>query len=263
FCKTLQCINMHPRMLWPKVQMFQRRMRGCITFSTLEAKVALVGIDFGCKNSRVAMINSLVPQVVENEIGRSTPSYVTLTELSTSVPCPWALQHLERVGRHAAVGELAKRKMLRQPSDVVFNVKKMIGKQFDDDYIQEMRKRVCFKIIEGPGGEAWVEIHGMKFSPVEITSAIFAKLLDIVLMYEYHDKLKVVISVPTFFSEQQRESISIAGNRAGLEILQFIEEPVAAALSSSTIKEGTVVVFCMGAGSYGVSILQVSHSNIE
>lgn len=170
---------------------------------------------------------------------------------------------MDRVGKRVAVGELAKRIMSRHPSDVIFNIKKLIGKQFDDCCVQEIRKMVHFSIIEGPRGEAWVEIHGMKFSPVEITSAIFTKLKDIVLMYQFHDKLKVVISVPAFFNEQQREDIMSAGNKAGLEILQLIDEPIAAALSSKTIKEGTVVVFGMGAGSYSVAILHVSDTKIE
>ncbi|OEL24523.1 Heat shock 70 kDa protein, mitochondrial [Dichanthelium oligosanthes] len=163
-------------------------MRGCATFSTAQPKVATVGIDFGCKNSRVAITDSLV------------------------------------------VGELAKRRRLRMPSDVVFNIKSLVGMQFDDSYVQEMRKRVQFSIIEGPRGEAW---------------------------------LKVVISIPSFFSDQQREGIKSAGERAGLEVLEIIDEPKAAALSTTTIKDGNVVVFGMGSRSYSISILHVSETNIK
>uniref|UniRef100_A0A0A9C3X2 Similar to Heat shock 70 kDa protein, mitochondrial n=1 Tax=Arundo donax TaxID=35708 RepID=A0A0A9C3X2_ARUDO len=153
--------------------------------------------------------------------------------------------------------------MLRSPSNVIFNIKSLIGMQFDDSYVQEMRKKVPFSIIEGPRGEAWVEIHGMKFSPIEITSTLFARLKDVVLMDQFHDKLKVVITVPAFFSDHQREDIKTAGERAGLEVLKVIDEPKAAALSSTTIKEGNVVVFGMGSGSYNVSILCVSGVNIK
>lgn len=170
---------------------------------------------------------------------------------------------MESVGKCVAVGELAKRRRLRMPSDVVVNIKSLIGMQFYDSYVQEMRKRVQFSIIEGPRGEAWVEIRGTKFSPIEITSAIFSKLKHVVLMDRFHDKLKVVICVPTFFSDLQREGIKSAGERAGLEILEIIDEPKAAALSTATIKEGNVVVFGMGSSSYSISVLHVSGTDIK
>ncbi|GJN10746.1 hypothetical protein PR202_ga28865 [Eleusine coracana subsp. coracana] len=153
--------------------------------------------------------------------------------------------------------------MLKSPSDVVFNIKSLIGMQFDDCHVQEMREKVSFRIIEGPRGEAWVEIHGMKLSPEEITSTIFSRLKDVVLMDKFYDTLKVVISVPAFFSVEQREAIKSAGERAGLDVLNIIDEPKAAALSSTTIKEGNVVVFGMGSGSYSVSILHMSGTSIK
>ena len=204
-----------------------------------------------------------VPEVIDSEGGHSTPSYVTSIEPETSERYAWALQRLEGLGKCVAVGELAKRRMSRQPSDVVLNIKKLIGKQFDDCWVQGMRKRVHFSIAEGGRGEACVQIHGVRFSPVEIAGVIFAKLKDVVLMYQFHHELKAVISVPIFFSEQQREAILLAANKAGLTVLQLIDEPTAAALSRATIKEGTIVVFDMGAGSYTVSVLGVSGTNIE
>lgn len=243
--------------------MLQGHIHRCTTFSTMRAKQAIVGIDFGCKNSRVAIIDSLVPQVLESEIGRFTPSYVTLKQPDSCQAYAWALQHIDHVGGGVAVGELAKLKMSVQPSDVVFNAKQLVGKKFDDCDIQKMRKRVQFSITEGPKGEAWAEIGGVKLSPVEITSFIFAKLKDIVLMHQFHQKLEVVISVPAFFTEQQKEDIKSAGKRVGLDVLELIDESIAAALSGTTIKEGFVVVFGMGAGSYNVAILRVSETNIE
>uniref|UniRef100_A0ACD5ZGE6 Uncharacterized protein n=2 Tax=Avena sativa TaxID=4498 RepID=A0ACD5ZGE6_AVESA len=255
---------MHLRLLRAKA-LFRRTTCGRTTFSTAQPKVVTVGIDFGCKNSRVAIIDdSLVPELVDSESGRSTPSYVTSIPPEVSEGWyAWALQRLEGHGKHVAVGELAKCRMSRQPSDVVFNIKKLIGKQFDDFSVQEMRKRVHFGIIKGERGEACVEISGMDFSPVEIASVIFAKLKDAVLMYQFHHELKAVISVPIFFSKQQREDIMLAGNKAGLTVLQLIDEPTAAALSRATMQESTVVVFDMGAGAYTVSVFHVSGTNIE
>ncbi|CAL4980369.1 unnamed protein product [Urochloa decumbens] len=191
------------------------------------------------------------------------PSYVTVIQRSTFIPYVRGLQNLDYVGRRAAVGEIARRQMFRHPSDVIFNTKKLVGKQFDDYHVQEMRKKVPFGIVKGPRGEAWVEVHGMKFSPVEMTKAIFAKLKDIVQMNQFHHVLKAVISVPAFFSVQQRKDIISAGNGAGFEVLQLIDEPTAAALSSTAVKEGVVVVFGMGAGSYSISVLQMSGTDIE
>ncbi|KAL6654017.1 hypothetical protein ACP70R_007482 [Stipagrostis hirtigluma subsp. patula] len=205
----------------------------------------------------------VVPNVIPSETGNAMPSYVTVIQQNIFVPYVRGLQSLDSVGRRVAVGEIAKRQILRHPSDVIFNTKKLIGKKFDDDYVQEMRKKVPFGIVEGPRGEAWVEVHGMKFSPVEMTRAIFEKLKDIVQMNQFHHVLKLVISVPAFFNEQQRKDIKSAGNRAGFEVLQLIDEPIAAARSSTTVREGVVVVFGMGAGSYSISILDVSGTNIE
>lgn len=179
-------------------------------------------------------------------------------QLNPYVPYEWGLQHLDHVGKRVAVGELAKCKMWRQPLDVVYNIKKLIGKQFEDTTVQEMRKKVHFRIIEGPRGEAWVGIHGMELSPVDVTTAIFRKLKDIVLMDQFHNELQAVISVPAFFDELQKELIKSAAHRAGLKLLRLIDEPTAAALSSITIKDGIVVVFGMGSGSFSVTILHVS-----
>lgn len=82
-------------------------------------------------------------------------------------------------------------------------------------------------------------------------------------MNQFYQKLKVVISVPVLFTEQQKEDVRLAGQSAGLDVLGLIEEPIAAALSSTTIKEGSVVVFGMGAGSFSVAILRLSGTNIE
>ncbi|CAL4992203.1 unnamed protein product [Urochloa decumbens] len=256
--KILQHVNMPLCLPWTK-----RRIGRCATFSTVQSKVAAVGIDFGCKSSRVAIIDSLVPDVIASEVGNLMPSYVTVIQQSIFIPSVRGLQNLDHVGRRAAVGEIARRQMLRHPSDVIFNTKKLVGKQFDDNHVQEMRKKVPFGIVKGPRGEAWVEVHGMKFSPVEMTKAIFAKLKDIVQVNQFHHVLKAVISVPAFFSVQQRKDIMSAGNGAGFEVLQLIDEPTAAALSSTAVKEGVVVVFGMGAGSYSISILQMSGTDIE
>uniref|UniRef100_A0A0D9X6C7 Uncharacterized protein n=1 Tax=Leersia perrieri TaxID=77586 RepID=A0A0D9X6C7_9ORYZ len=242
---------------------FWHHIGGYRTFSTLQAEVVTVGIDFGCKSSRIAVIESLVPKVISSEIGNLTPSYVTMIQPNSAVPCGWGLQHLDSVGKRIIVGEMAKRQILRHPSDVIFNIKKLIGKQFDDYDIEQMRKKVPFSIVEGPSGEAWVEIHGRKFSPVEMTQAIFAKLKDIIQMNQFCHVLKVVISVPTFFSGKQRQDIISAGNRAGFEILQLIDEPIAAALASTTVKEGLIVVFGMGSGSHSISVLHVSGTEFE
>jgi molecular chaperone DnaK len=205
-----------------------------------------------------------VPEVVDSESGLFTPSYVTSVPPEVSDGrYAWALQRLEGLGKHVAVGELAKRRMSRQPTDVVFNIKKLIGKQFDDRSVQEMKKRVHFSITKGERGETFVEISRVKFSPVEIASVIFAKLRDAVLMYQFHHELKAVISVPIFFSEHQREDIVLAGKKAGLTVLQLIDEPTAAVLSKATTKESTMVVFDMGAGSYTVSVLGVSGTKVE
>ncbi|CAN6249947.1 unnamed protein product, partial [Urochloa humidicola] len=154
--------------------------------------------------------------------------------------------------------------MWRQPSDVICNIKKLIGKQFEGADVQEMRKKVHFRIVEGPEGEAWVGIHGMQFSPVDITTAIFRKLKDIVLMYQFHDELQAVISVPAYFDKLQKEHIKSAASKAGLKLLRFIDETTAAALSSITTEDGIVVVFGMGAGSFSATILHVNpDTNIE
>ncbi|KAL6654874.1 hypothetical protein ACP70R_008339 [Stipagrostis hirtigluma subsp. patula] len=225
--------------------------------------IVMVSCKLAFRTRFISTASFMVPNVIASETGNSMPSYVTVIQQNTFVPYMHGLQSLDSVGRRVAVGEIAKCQMLRHPSDVIFNTKKLIGKNFADCHVQEMMAKVPFGIVEGLNGEAWVEMHGMKFSPVELTRAIFAKLNDIVQMNQFHDVLKVVISVPSFFSEQQRKDIISAGNRAGFEVLQLIDEPIAAALSSTTVKEGVVVVFGMGAGSYSISILHVSGTNIE
>ncbi|KAK1682953.1 hypothetical protein QYE76_043801 [Lolium multiflorum] len=200
-------------------------------FGTEQPKVVTVEIDFGCKNSE-----SCNHRFLENEILREVKRFQIGDMHGLCSDCKVLL------GKHVTVGELAKRRMSRQPTDAVFNIK-LIGNQFDDRSVQEMKKMVHFSITEGERGETSVEISRVKFFPVEIASVIFAKLRDAVLMYQFHHELKMVISVHIFFSEQQREDIVLAGKKACLTVLQLIGESTAAALLRAATKESTMVVF--------------------
>ncbi len=210
--------------------------------------VKVIGIDLGTTNSCVAIMDGKNPKVIENSEGaRTTPSVVAFTE------------------SEKLIGQSAKRQAVTNPENTLYAVKRFIGRSFEDDTVQKDLGLSPFKIIKGNNGDAWVEAHGEKFSPSQISAFILQKMKETAESYTGETITQAVITVPAYFNDAQRQATKDAGKIAGLEVLRIINEPTAASLAYGLDKKqsGTVVVYDLGGGTFDVSILEVGDGVFE
>ncbi len=209
----------------------------------------VIGIDLGTTNSCVSIMDGKTAKVLENAEGRrTTPSIVAFMG-----------GNKERV-----VGEAAKRQAVTNP-ETIYEVKRLIGRRFDDPITKEDMKHVPYKIVKGKNGDAWVEAGGEKYSPSQISAFILQKLKADAEAYLGEKVDKAVITVPAYFDDAQRQATKDAGKIAGLEVLRIINEPTAAALAYGLDKkEGKVIaVYDLGGGTFDVSILEIGDGVFE
>merc|ERR1712164_167806 len=208
----------------------------------------VIGIDLGTTNSCVAVMDGKNAKVIENAEGsRTTPSMVAFSEKG------------ERL-----IGQPAKRQAVTNPSNTLYACKRLIGRRFDDPHTKAISEHVPYKIVAGPGGDAWVEAQGQQYSPSQVGAFVLQKMKETAEAYLGHGVSQAVVTVPAYFNDAQRQATKDAGKIAGLEVLRIINEPTAAALSYGVDKkEGLVAVYDLGGGTFDVSILEISGGVFE
>jgi molecular chaperone DnaK len=205
-----------------------------------------VGIDLGTTNSVISVVEGGKPDVVVNSEGsRITPSVVAFK------------------GADKLVGNVAKRQAALNPTNTFFEVKRFIGRSWSE--VKEEANRAPFNVVEGPNGGVRIETsEGLK-APEEISAMVLRKMVDDAsskLGYKVND---VVITVPAYFNNTQREATEAAGRIAGLNVLRIINEPTAAALSYGLDRKGneTILVFDLGGGTFDVTVLEIGDGVFE
>ena len=209
----------------------------------------VIGIDLGTTNSCVAIMDGATPRVIENAEGsRTTPSIVAFTDDG------------ERL-----VGQPAKRQAVTNPENTLFAIKRLIGRSNDDPTVQKDAKMVPYKIVKAANGDAWVEAHGQKYSPSQISAFILQKMKETAEAFLGEKVDQAVITVPAYFSDAQRQATKDAGKIAGLDVLRIINEPTAASLAYGLDKqEGKVIaVYDLGGGTFDVSVLEIGDGVFE
>ena len=209
----------------------------------------VIGIDLGTTNSCVAVMDGKTPKVIENAEGaRTTPSMVAFTTDD------------ERL-----VGQPAKRQAVTNPEGTLFAVKRLIGRRYDDPMVEKDKGLVPFKIVKADNGDAWVETHGKKYSPSEVSAMILTKMKETAENYLGEKITQAVITVPAYFNDSQRQATKDAGKIAGLEVLRIINEPTAAALAYGLDKKntGTIAVYDLGGGTFDISVLEIGDGVFE
>ncbi len=210
----------------------------------------VLGIDLGTTNSCVAIMDGKNAKVLENAEGkRTTPSVIAFVG-----------NQKERV-----VGDPARRQAVTNPSNTIYEVKRLIGRRFDDPITKEDMKHVPYKIVKGKNGDAWVEAGGEAYSPSQISAFILQKIKADAESYLGEKIEKAVITVPAYFDDAQRQATKDAGKIAGLEVLRIINEPTAAALAYGLDKKDgkTIAVYDLGGGTFDVSILEIGDGVFE
>jgi len=206
-----------------------------------------IGIDLGTTNSVVAIMEGRDPKVIENEEGsRITPSVVGYTKDGEVV-----------------VGQVARRQAITNPENTVYSIKRFMGRKFDET--ADERRRVPYKVVKAPNGDAMVEIAGKQYSPPEVSAKILQKLKRAAENYLGDTVTEAVITVPAYFNDAQRQATKDAGRIAGLEVKRIVNEPTAAALAYGLDKkkDEVIAVFDYGGGTFDISILEVGENVVE
>ena len=209
----------------------------------------VIGIDLGTTNSCVAVMDGKTPRVIENaEGGRTTPSIVAFNSDGETM-----------------VGMPAKRQGVTNPENTLFAIKRLIGRRFDDKMVKKDKKLVPYKIVKADNGDAWVEAHGKKYAPAQVSAFTLQKMKETAERHLGEDVTQAVITVPAYFNDSQRQATKDAGKIAGLEVLRIINEPTAAALAYGLDKKeaGTIAVYDLGGGTFDVSILEIGDGVFE
>jgi len=209
----------------------------------------IIGIDLGTTNSCVAVMEGGDAKVITNpEGGRTTPSIVGISESG------------ERL-----VGQIAKRQAITNPENTVFGVKRLIGRKFESKEVQQDLKILPYKIERASNGDVRLNIRGKRYSPAEISSYILGYIRQYAEDFLGEKVNDVVITVPAYFNDSQRQATKDAGRIAGLNVLRIINEPTAASLAYGLDKkaEEKIAVFDLGGGTFDVSILEIGEGVFE
>ena len=210
----------------------------------------IIGIDLGTTNSCVAVLDAGKPKVIENSEGdRTTPSIIAYTK-----------------DGEILTGQPAKRQSVTNPDSTLFAIKRLIGRQFDDDIVQKDIKMVPYKITRADNGDAWVEVNGEKMSPPQISAQVLKKMKKTAEDYLGEEVREAVVTVPAYFNDSQRQATKDAGRIAGLDVKRIINEPTAAALAYGMDKktgDRTVAVYDLGGGTFDISIIEIAETDGE
>lgn len=209
----------------------------------------VVGIDLGTTNSVVAVMQGGEPVIIPNQEGsRTTPSVVAFTDKG------------ERL-----VGQVAKRQAITNPENTIFSIKRLMGRKYDSPEVEIARKKLPYKIVRAPNGDAHVECRGKVYSPPEISAMILQKLKQAAEDYLGEPVTDAVITVPAYFDDSQRQATKDAGRIAGLNVLRIINEPTAASLAygMDKKKEERIAVYDLGGGTFDISILEIGEGVVE
>src|ERR1700689_1476975 len=209
----------------------------------------IIGIDLGTTNSAMAVMQSGKPEIIANSEGnRTTPSVVAVNKNG------------ERL-----IGQVARRQQVTNPKNTIYEVKRLIGHNWNDKEVQRDIKLMGYEIVKSGNGVK-VKMGGKEYSPEEISAMILGKLKADAESFLGDKVSEAVITVPAYFDDSQRQATKDAGKIAGLEVKRIINEPTAAALAYGLDKGKTdekIAVYDLGGGTFDISILELGDGVFE
>src|SRR5580692_4190173 len=210
----------------------------------------IIGIDLGTTNSAMAVMQSGKPEIIANSEGnRTTPSVVAVNKNG------------ERL-----VGQVARRQQVTNPKNTIYEVKRLIGRNFNDKEVQRDIKLMGYEIVKSGTGVK-VKMGDKEYSPEEVSAMILGKLKSDAESFLGDKVTEAVITVPAYFDDSQRQATKDAGKIAGLEVKRIINEPTAAALAygldKGSDRDEKIAVYDLGGGTFDVSILELGDGVFE
>lgn len=207
----------------------------------------VIGMDLGTTNSVVAYYETKSPEVILTSEGdRLLPSVVAFLK-----------------EEEILIGNAAKGQLIINPTNAVFSVKRLMGKQYSE--FEPYLDQFPYQIIKGEEDSIRISINNKLFSPEEISAMIINKMKESAEEY-LNDKVDAaVITVPAYFNDSQRQSTKVAGEIAGLNVLRIINEPTAASLAYNLDlkKQSKIIVYDFGGGTFDISLLEIDNEIIK
>ncbi|OTA81241.1 hypothetical protein M434DRAFT_401433 [Hypoxylon sp. CO27-5] len=212
----------------------------------------VVGIDLGTTYSCVGVMQHGKVEILVNDQGnRITPSYVAFTD------------------EERLVGDAAKQQAASNPRNTVYDVKRFIGRKWNEKEVQNDIKHFPYKVVEQDGKPViQVQFQGetKRFTPEEISAVILGKMKEVAESYLGKKVTHAVVTVPAYFNDNQRQATKDAGIIAGLNVLRIVNEPTAAAIAYGLDKTGGerhIIVYDLGGGTFDVSLLSIEDGVFE
>ena len=210
----------------------------------------IIGIDLGTTNSAMAVMQAGKSEIIANSEGaRTTPSVVAVNK-----------------NKERLVGQVARRQQVTNSSNTIYEVKRLIGRRFEDKEVQRDLKLMGYEIVKS-GQSAKVKMGDKEYSSEEISAMILSKLKADAESFLGDKVTEAVITVPAYFDDSQRQATKDAGKIAGLEVKRIINEPTAAALAygldKASKKDEKIAVYDLGGGTFDVSILELGDGVFE
>ena len=215
-----------------------------------------IGIDLGTTYSCVGVWQHDRVEIIANDQGnRTTPSYVAFSDT-------------ERL-----IGDAAKNQVAMNPINTVFDAKRLIGRRFSDASVQSDIKLWPFKLVPGPADKPMICVQykgeEKQFAAEEISSMVLVKMKEIAEAFLGSTVKNVVVTVPAYFNDSQRQATKDAGVISGLNVMRIINEPTAAAIAygldkkATSVGEKNVLIFDLGGGTFDVSLLTIEEGIFE
>ncbi len=210
----------------------------------------LIGIDLGTTNSCVCVMEGGDSRVIPNREGsRTTPSVVAFTDKGDVL-----------------VGHIAKRQAVTNPQRTLFAVKRLIGQRFQSPRVQEAVGRLPFPVVAAPNGDAWLRVGERDYAPPEVSAIVLRALKQSAEAFLHEEVSDVVITVPAYFDDAQRQATKDAGKIAGLNVQRIINEPTAAALAYGFNKKGVkqiLGIYDFGGGTIDFTLMEMNDGVFE